>query len=166
VPDYTITDGRTKIDGDKVLFNGHKFTHLLFLYPKYAKKGVYEFLNNAYKSNVKMAVIGKGEMDFDADKTELLAPQFEELTDSVLEDINCPKSAIDGGCVYVDGSFSLVSDGLLTNQSTEFEFNLDGVKYSGVHTGLLAYRKGKFAFATRGSKLMADGKEIELEYKD
>lgn len=166
VPDYTITDGRTKIDGDKVLFNGHQFTHLLFLYPKYAKKGVYEFLNNAYKSNVKMAVIGKGEMDFDADKTELLAPQFEELTDSVLEDINCPKSAIDGGCVYVDGSFSLVSDGLLTNQSTEFEFNLDGVKYSGVHTGLLAYRKGKFAFATRGSKLMADGKEIELEYKD
>ena len=68
--------------------------------------------------------------------------------------------------MYVDGSFSLVNDGLLTNKATEFEFHLDGVTYSGVYTGLLAYRKGKFAFATRGSKLMADGKEIELEYKD
>ena len=40
----------------------------------------------------------------------------------ILEKISCNKSAIDGGCVYTDGSFSLVSDSLLTHIPTDLLF--------------------------------------------
>lgn len=166
VPDYTITDGRTVLDGNKIVFNGHSFTHLLFLYPKYAKKEVYKFLNDANEANVPMAVVGRCGIDFDAEKTVLNAPHYDEFSLSVLEAMNCPKSAIEGGCIYTDGSFSLVSHGILTGESTPFEFEIDGVVYSGQHTGVLAYREGEIAFATKGSKLYKNGIEIDLEEKE
>ena len=40
-----IEDGRITQKGDKIYFNDYEFSHCLFLYPKYAKKGTYEFLN-------------------------------------------------------------------------------------------------------------------------
>ena len=163
VPDSTIVDGRTKIEGNQISFNGHLFSHLLYLYPKYAKKEVYAFLNNAHEANVPMAVIGRGDIDFDAEKATLNAPRYDEFSKSVLDSIGCQKSAIKEGCIYADGSFSLVNNGLLTGESTEFAFSIDGVSYTGKYTGLLAYRKDKFAFATKGSTLYIDGKEIKLE---
>ncbi len=165
IPDTTITDGRTKLVNGKVTFNGHTFSHVLFLYPKYAKKPVYAFLNDAHKAGVPMAIIGKGEMDFDAEKATLVAPTYEEFSMSVLENMGCQKSALKDGCIYADGSFSLVNRGLLTGDATEFSFTIDGVSYTGKHTGLLAYRKGEFAFASKGSSLFVNGKEVKLEEK-
>lgn len=163
VPDYAVEDGRITINGNKINFNGYDFSHCLFLYPKYAKKETYEFLNNAHKSNVKIVVAGNCGVDFDGDDVLLTAPHFEEYRLEILEYMNCSKSAIDGGCVYADGSFSLVSDGILTEKATKFEFEIDGIKYSGHHTGLLAYRKDSYAFATKGSKLFVSEEEIELD---
>ena len=166
VPDYTITDGRTKIEGNKISFNGHTFTHLLFLYPKYAKSDVYEFLNNADESGVPMAVVGRCDIDFDANNAELSAPHWDEYSISVPESIGCPKSAIDGGCIYTDGSFCMVSGGILTGEMKEFSFKIGDTVYSGRHTGLMAYRKVKFAFASVGSELFENGIKVDLEYKE
>lgn len=165
IPDTTIFDGRTKVEGNKVSFNGHTFSHVLFLYPKYAKKEVYAFLNDAHNAKVPMAVIGRGDIDFNAEKATLNAPTYDEFSMSVLDGMGCKKSAIQDGCIYTDNSFSLVNRGLLTGDATEFSFEIDGVNYSGKHTGLLAYRKDKYAFATKGSTLFIDGKEVSLEIK-
>lgn len=165
IPDNTIADGRTKIEGNKISFNGHLFSHILFLYPKYAKKEVYGFLNKAHKSNVPVAVIGRCDIDFDAEKATLNTPHYDEFSISVLDAMGCRKSAIKDGCIYADGSFSIVNRGLMTGEATEFSFEIDGTSYVGRCTGLLAYRKGKFAFATKGSTLLVDGKEIKLEIK-
>lgn len=162
VPDYTITDGRTRIEGNTINFNGHGFTHLLFLYPKYAKKEVYKFLNDANSAGIPMAVVGRCDIDFDAENVVMNAPHYDEFSLSLLEEIGCPKSAIEGGCIYADGSFALVSHGILTGENISFDFKVDGVRYSGHHSGILAYRKGQVAFATKGSKLLADGEEIKL----
>ena len=164
VPDYAIEDGRITRKGDKIYFNGYEFTHCLFLYPKYAKKETYEFLNEADKNGVKIAVSGKAGVDFYGNKVELTAPHFEEFSLEILEKISCNKSAIDKGCVYTDGSFSLVSDSLLTHIPTDFDFEINGKKISGKHTGLLAFREGKSAFATSGSELFVDGEKIDLAY--
>ncbi len=163
-PDYAIEDGRITVKGDKICFGGYEFSHCLFLYPKYAKKETYEFLNNADKNGVKIAVVGKSGVDFYGDTVELTAPLFDEFDLKILEKIDCEKSAINGGCVYSDGSFSLVSDSLLTNKPTEFDFDLDGKKIQGNHTGLLAYRENETAFATEGSELYVDGVKIDLIY--
>jgi len=78
--------------------------------------------------------------------------------------MNCPKAVIEDGCVYVDGSFALSdTDTLMNNGRKTFDFTLDGVRYTGKHTGLLAYRAGKFAMATEGSTLSVNGQPIELE---
>lgn len=164
VPDYAIEDGRITLNEDKICFNGYEFTHCLFLYPKYAKTETYEFLNTAHNQNVKISVIGKSGVDFNGDIVELTAPHFDEFDIRILEETECPKSAIDGGCVYSDGSFSLVSNGILTDEITEFDFEIDGLKYSGYHTGIIAYRKNSVAFATKGSKLLVDGKEVVMDY--
>lgn len=58
----------------------------------------------------------------------------------------------------------MLSKGLLDQSVTEFKFELDGKTYYGKHTGILAYRKDKVAFATNGSKLFIDDIEIDLDY--
>lgn len=162
VPDYAVADGRIRLDGNKIYFNGHPFTHCLFLYPKYAKKETYALLNEAGQNGVGIAAVGRADIDFDGDAATLTIPCFEEFDLSILETINCPKSVIPGGCIYRDGSFSLMSHGVLTGEKTEFDFVIDGVRYAGHHTGLLAYRKGQYAFATEGSELWVDGSKEEL----
>ena len=162
-PDYAIEDGRITLDGDKVSFNGHKFKNCLFLYPKYAKKSTYEFLNRAYENGVNIASIGKSGIDFDGNEIELSIPKYDTYDLSVLEKMGVEKNRFDGGCIYEDGSFSLVNMSILSGEPTEFDLTVDGVRYTGVHTGLLAYRKDKFALATKGSRLLVNGVEAELE---
>ncbi len=162
-PDYAIEDSRITLNGDKICFGGYEFSHCLFLYPKYAKKETYEFLNKADKNGVKIAVVGKSGVDFYGEKAELTAPHFENFNLSVLDAISCEKSAIDKGCVYKDCSFCLVSDSLLTDTPTEFDFELSGKRIHGKHTGLLAYRENERAFATKDSELYIDNTKINLE---
>ena len=163
-PDYAIEDGRITLKDNKICFGGYEFTHCLFLYPKYAKKETYKFLNDADKSGVKIAVVGKSCVDFEGDEVELTAPQFNDFDLEILGKIQCNKSAIDGGCVYADGSFSLVSHSLLTNIPTEFDFDLNGKRIHGKHTGLLAYRENETAFATEGTEFFIDGRKIDIDY--
>ena len=165
VPDYAIEDGRITLQNGKIAFNGHEFTHCVFLYPKYAKKGTYEFLNNAEKNGVKLAVVGKAGIDFEGNEVILTAKHYEDFNLDILQDLQCEKSAIEGGSVYSDDSFALVTHGILTGEKTEFDFEVAGVRYFGYHTGLLAYRAGESAFATKGSKLFVDNVEIALEIK-
>ncbi len=164
IPDYAIEDGRVTLKENKICFHGYEFSHCLFLYPKYAKKETYEFLNNADKNGVKLAVAGKSGVDFFGDKVELTAPHFDDFDLEILKEMGCEKSAIDKGCIYKDGSFSLVSDSLLTNSPTEFDFDLSGKRIHGKHTGLLAFRENETAFATEGSEMFVDGVKIDLEY--
>ena len=85
-------------------FNGHKFKNCLFLYPKYAKKSTYEFLNRAYENGVNIASIGKSGIDFDGNEIELSIPKYDTYDLSVLEKMGVEKNRFAGGCVYL--SFS------------------------------------------------------------
>lgn len=164
-PDYAIEDGRITLENGKICFGGYEFKNLLFLYPKYAKKETYEFLNNAHKNGVNVAAVGVSGIDFNGEKAQLQIPTFAEFDLGILDKMGIEKSAIENGCIYDDGSFSLVSHGLMTGKIKTFDFTVNGVRYSGEYTGLLAYRKGEFAFATKGSKLFADGVEIPLNFE-
>ncbi|MBO5755612.1 MAG: hypothetical protein J6R89_06100, partial [Clostridia bacterium] len=162
-PDYAIEDGRITLSGDKVCFGGYAFSRLLFLYPKYAKSSTYSFLNACHASGVRTAVVGAAGVDFEGEEVSLTAPHYAEYAPSVVEEMGCPKSALENGCVYEDGSFALVTRNLLDGTSTSFSFMLDGKSYEGSHTGLLAYREGKLAFATKGSRLSVDGAPVALD---
>ena len=162
LPDTMIETGKLEISGGKFVFNGHTFRHCLYLYPKYAKKTVYGFLNSAFGEGMSLSVVGRADIDFDAEPVALRGASHGKFGMAILNGMNVPKSAIPGGAVYEDGSFALVSQGILDGKPTEFDFTLDGVRYSGRHTGLLAYRKGECAFATPGSVLLRDGVAVGL----
>ena len=161
-PDYAIEDGRITLSGGKVCFGGYEFSHLLFLYPKYAKSSTYAFLNACHKSGVRMAVVGPAGVDFEGNAATLTSPHYEEYTLDILEDMGCERSALENGCVYEDGSFVLVTKELLDGGSVPFSFALDGKEYAGSHTGLLAYREGGLSLATRGSRLSVNGAPVAL----
>lgn len=101
--------------------------------------------------------------DWDIDGTLQIQEKCRGMWDAGYRCALVPDYAIEGGCVYCDGSFSLVSDGILKGEPKEFNFEIDGIKYSGHHTGLLAYRSGSFAFATDGSQLFVGNQKIELK---
>lgn len=163
VPDYAISDGRICVEGDKISFNGHTFTHCLFMYPQYAKKETYALLDAADRAGVKIAAVGQVDLDFDAQPATLHIPCYPEFSLDILNDIACPKSAIPGGCVARDGSFILTSEGgLLRGEKTNFDFTVDNVRYSGTHTGMLAYRSNEKAVYTEGCELFADGQKVIL----
>lgn len=163
-PDYAIEDGRITRKGDQICFGGYAFSQVLFLYPKYAKAETYAFLNDAHRQGVKLAVVGDSGIDFMGEEAQLHALHFYEFSMDIPEKLGCEKSALENGCVYADGSFCLVTHGLLTKLPSPFEFVLDGKRYTGSHTGLLAYREGQAAFATPGSTLLVDGQPIPLTY--
>ena len=164
VPDYAVADGRITREGNRIAFNGYSFDHVLFLYPQYAKKETVSFLNEAIACGVSLAAVGRFDTDFDGDPAVLSVPRYNDFSLSILEDLGCPKRAISGGCEYRDGSFALVSDALLGEKTTDFAFTLDGVHYTGTHTGILAYRRGDAAIATAGSELFANGTPIPLSF--
>ncbi len=166
VPDYTISDGRVKMENGKISFNGYEFTHCLFLYPQYAKKEVFDFINEAYCAGLPICVVGKGDIDFDGEKNELLTPYNAEFSIKLLEEMYCPQRAIPNGAVYTNGGFCVMHlNGMLKGEESKFDFTVDGVRYTGVSTGMVAYRPGEQALATAGSALFADGKPIELKFE-
>lgn len=164
-PDYTIEDGRITFENGKICFGGYEFSHCLFLYPKYSKKETYAFINRAHKNGASIAVIGRCDIDFDGNPATIDAPVYEDFDLSILEKMGCTKSGMEGGGIYDDGSFNLVSHGIITGEQTSFDFTLSGIHYCGTHTGMLAYRKGEMAIATNGSRLFADGTEIKLNFE-
>ena len=153
VPDTKIEDGVLTFRDGAFVYNGHKVRHCIYLYPKYAKKGVYAFLNSAADAQASLAVVGRADVDFDAEKAEFRGRRYDGCSTAIAEKLGVPKSAIPGGCVYEDGSFVLASRGILDGKPTDFDFTVDGVRYTGRHTGLLAHRKGEPVVATPGYEL-------------
>lgn len=153
VPDYAIPDGRIKFEDGKITFNGHAFTHCLFLYPKYAKKETYDFLNRAGAGGFPIAAVGRADIDCDGEPAELSIPVYPDFDFAILEKLGCPRSAIPEGCIYTDGSFALVSKAaLLENKPQPVDLTIDGVRYTGLNTGILAWRNG-LQVATDGGSL-------------
>ena len=154
VPDYAVTDGRIRHKDGKVYFNGHGFTHCLFLYPKYAKPQVYDFLNGLGAAGIPVAAVGRADIDFYGNSASLTIPVYPDFSLQILEKMNCPKSAVPNGCVYEDGSFCLVSlKGLRHNEPEPVDLEIDGIHYRGTNTGILAWRNGELKVATPGGSL-------------
>lgn len=168
VPDRLIEEGRLKFEGGRFMVypgkawaskepdNPVAFDKCVFLYPRYAKKATWDFLNAAAAKVASLAVVGPADRDFDNAPARFSGRHFAEWSIDILSDIGCTKSAIPGGAVYDDGSFALVSRGILDGKPVEFDFTVDGVHYRGSHTGMLAVRNGKVVVATAGHKLQKE----------
>jgi len=165
MPDRLIEEGRITFKDGKFLVHPGKawaskepdmpiaFDKCVFLYPRYAKKATWSFLNAAAEKGASLAVVGPADRDFDNDIASFKGRHYPAWSIDIFAALGCAKSAIPGGAVYDDGSFAIVSRGVLDGKSTEFDFTIDGARYKGMHTGMLAVRGGKVIVATPGWKL-------------
>lgn len=165
MPDRLIEEGRIRFeDGRFKVYPGKAwaskepdtpvtFDKCVFLYPRYAKKATWNFLNAAADKGASLAVVGPADRDFDNAPASFSGRHFAKWSIDVLSKLGCVKSAIPGGAVYDDGSFALVSRGVLDGKPVDFDFTVDGTRYRGCHTGILAVRDGKVVLATDGYKL-------------
>ena len=173
MPDRLIEEGRITFENGRFMVHPGKayaskepdapvaFDKCVFLYPRYAKKKTWAFLNGAAANGANLAVVGPADRDFDNDPASFKGRHFAEWSLDILSALGCAKSAIPGGAVYDDGSFALVSRGILDGKPVKFDFTVDGARYLGSHTGMLAVRGGKVSVATDGWKmdvLPANGK--------
>ena len=110
-------------------------------------------VNAAAAKGASLAVVGPVDRDFDNNPAKFTGRHFAEWSIDILSTLGCARSAIPGGAVYDDGSFALVSTGILNGKSEDFDINVDGIRYRGSHTGVLAVRDGKVAVATDGWKM-------------
>ena len=156
VPDRMIENGRLVLREGKFVYNGHAFERCIFLYPKYSRRAVYDFLNAAADAKLPLAVVGRADVDFEAKPAVFRGRHYDTWSPKIAEDLGAAKSAIPGGAVATDGSFVLASRGIIDGKPTDFDFRVDGVRYAGRHTGLLAYRKGEPVVATPGYELKVD----------
>ena len=169
VPDRLVERGRITFAGGKFLVHPGRawasqepdtpvaFDRCVFLYPRYAKKATWAFLNGAATNGAPLAVVGPADRDFDNDPVSFAGRRYDAWSLNVFSDLGCAQSGIPGGAVYDDGSFALVSRGILDGNATSFDFTVDGVRYWGSHTGLLAVRGGHVAVATDGWTLHVQG---------
>jgi len=179
MPDRLIEEGRITFKDGKFLVHPGRawaskepdspvaFDKCIFLYPRYAKKATWEFLNGAAAEGASLAVVGPADRDFDNAAVSFKGRRHDAWSIEVLETLGCAKSAIPGGAVYDDGSFALVSRGIIDGKPTAFDFVLDGVRYHGRHTGILACRGGKSAVMTPGGELHCEkigDKPLEEEF--
>ncbi len=165
MPDRLVEEGRITFENGRFLVRPGKayaskepdtpvaFDKCVFLYPRYAKKKTWAFLNGAAANGARLAVVGPADRDFDNDPASFKGRHFAEWSLDVLSSLGCAKSAIPGGAVYDDGSFALVSRGILDGKPVAFDFTVDGMRYKGSHTGILAVRGGKVVVATDGWKM-------------
>ena len=163
VPDTVIDEGLLTREGTGYRLGGHPVPQMLFLYPKYAKKSVYAFLNDAVSAGAPLTVVGSAETDFDGEPASFAGTTHDTLTTGLLEDKGCPKSAIPGGCVYEDGSVGCFGANVRSGELTDFDFTAGGVRYTGSHSGVLFYKPGEaVAYGSSGSSLLADGKAVPV----
>lgn len=168
VPDRLVEEGRIRFEvgrfqvhpgkawASKEPDNPVAFDKCVFLYPRYAKKATWDFLNEAAAKGASLAVVGPADRDFDNAPARFSGRHFAEWSLDILSALGCAKSAIQGGAVYDDGSFALVSRGILDGKPVSFDFTVDGTRYRGSHTGMLAVRNGKVVVATGGYKLQKE----------
>ena len=97
----------------------------------------------------------------DVPVNEITEEQVVEFVDTVVEMEN-EVTVGDSEDIVIEEPPNIVVD---IKEPETFDFTVNGVRYSGEYTGLLAYRKGEFAFATEGSRLFADGVEIPLNFE-
>ena len=138
-----------------------RFRKLVFLYPRYAKRCVWDFLNGAAAKGAALVVVGPADLDVNAEKASFAGRRVAEWDlAKIAAELQLASSRIPGGCVYEDGSFALVSDAILTGRPTKIDLAIDGRRFTGHHTGVLAFRKGEALVATVGSKLFCDGQDV------
>ncbi len=148
IPSDKVDEGAVTINGPKdIVYGGHHFNQVVYLYPQYAKQKNLLFLEALANAKANVIIEGEATRDFNgADITERFnqirkqaAPMT--LETASLEQLGVFKNDIEGGCRLVDGSVLIVNEkAVLGNQEVVLHCTISGKTYFVTCTGLLAIK--------------------------
>lgn len=146
-PSDALEDGRITVTKDgKFDYNGHLFSHLLFLYPQYAKSATLDFLEKAVKQGASLRIIGPLTAGFDGapvdpDRRALLETVALSEEADIAQEFSLRRNTLENGCFLEDGS-AVFSDleSLQTHQPKSFKVELNGHVWQGEYEGVAALR--------------------------
>jgi hypothetical protein len=168
-----IQEGKITADGrGGVLYDGHRFTALVFIGPQYSKPSILNLLERFTATGGKLILDGTATEDFSGNdirvRSNKLAQRAVATSFNVdaMSKLGVPKLAIEGGAVYEDGSVVLADlDSLQNNQPKQFSVRVEGHNLSGAYIGLLAIKsdaRGHLLKVAVGDlqQLNCDGKPV------
>lgn len=148
VPSGLIENGTIRMNEDnELLFNGHVFDALVFLYPEYSREKTIDFLEDYLESGGKLMMEGIAKLDFDGNNVE---KRFNAIRDNALlnrfdvqqiEKLGVTKNIHPDACFYPDSSVVFTNYESMNKKTVvPFDVELGGNRYSGSYTGMLAFK--------------------------
>jgi len=177
VPADAIVDGKLGLDEkNHPVYNGHVFQSMVFLYPQYSKEPTIRFLEKFAESGGKLMIEGPAKYDYHGnDVSSRFQAIYEKATVNAfsmdrVEELGIPKNDIPNGCRMEDGSI-VMSDLVSIEKNTPEAFSLmmDGDRYEGAYTGVLAIlankKEGLLKLACGNFKELKKNGSVILELK-
>lgn len=148
VPSTYIDNGiLTVTEGGTATVNGRSFDTVVFLYPQYAKKSTFAFLEKFVGDGGRVLVKGEASMDFDGEDVRErfnrlnLCASVSEFSPENLSDANLEKNRLANGIELSDGSV-ILSDyaSIASGVPTHFSFDIGADTYTGSYIGVFALK--------------------------
>ncbi len=173
LPSDFIDSGRITFDRKgHPLINGHAFDCMVFLYPQYAKKTTFDFLDRFTQSGGKLMLEGDATHDFDGyeikDRFEKIAARatVRGFDAQQLSKLGAEPNSLDAGAFMEDGSVIFTDfKSWQTNQPKQFSAKLADHEFTGSYLGVCALKVDSAGeiekFVCGGfSQLLRDGNVI------
>lgn len=151
VPSDAINEGMLVLDEkNRPVYNGHVFTSMIFLYPRFSRESTIGFLERYVKNGGKLMIEGPAVYDYYGnDVSSRFQKIYEKATVSCftierIEELGISKNDISNGCRMEDGSIVMSDLASIENNKPEvFSLTIDGDRYEGEYTGVMAILSDK-----------------------
>ena len=148
VPSDKVDEGAVSVEGPhRIVYGGHVFSSVIYLYPEYAKESTLAFLEKLQASGTKYLIEGSATRGFEGQD---ISARFGKIASGAahlgfdldaVPSLGVAKNDIEQGCRLADGSVLEVdSSGLIDGKPSRFEVMLGGRRYSGEAAGVFALK--------------------------
>ena len=150
LPDDQVANGKLKLDNkNRLVYNGHIFTSMIFLYPQFAKESTIQLLETFVAKGGKLMLEGPATLDFHGNDVSdrfrkiyagATVPNFDI---SRLPELGVTKNPIPKGITMKDGTVVMSDFASLESKPINFSVSIEGDLYEGSYSGVLAIKSSK-----------------------
>ena len=178
VPADQIENGKLKLnEKNELIYNGHVFKALIFLYPQFSKESTISLLEKFVKKGGKLMLVGPAKYDFNGKEISALFDAIRKKATvdgfdiSRIPELGIQSRSLTSPILMEDGSLVKSDYNSIASQtSTCFHFMIEGDTYEGSFIGVVALKvsrnNGIEKFACGGFTQLKKNGQTVLELKD
>jgi hypothetical protein len=147
-PSGLIENGKIVLnENNELIFNNRIFSSVIFLYPEYSSEKTLRFIEDYLENGGKLMLEGVANLDFDGND---IRQRFNKIRKKAtiksfdiqqIEKLGVQKNMLKDACLYPDSSVILTHyESMVKNKPVEFDIELNGKRFTGTYTGMLAFK--------------------------